>query len=166
MRIKFSIFLLMSENQRIIERINVAREYLGMSMRKFEKSIGISENSLGTAVRRGSDMKTEVVTLFANKYPQFNTEWIITGNGDMLKENVGEVLKEPSTFYGKPDGFEQLLINYLERDSIKEVLKEILQPRVPDLEGDFEKYLAKSDPKLLAKLKKKQREEDLKQGDS
>lgn len=130
----------MTDNQSIIQRLEIARKHLGLSTNKFEKLLGLSSNSFGSAVRKDRDMGSQVIQVFSENYPQFNPYWIITGEGSMLKEDVG-LVSEPATFYGHKDGFEQLLLSYLNKESIQACLKELLQPQRPNLEEDFEKHL-------------------------
>lgn len=153
--------MIMTENETIINRLERARQHLGMSINKFETVLGLSSNSFGAAVRKNRDMSTKVVQAFSEYFPNFNMEWIVTGNGEMLKKNeinsfseLNSVAERPSE-YKKEDPFELLLKMYLDKESIKMKIEEVVEEKMHSLEDDFEKTLGKLDPKLLNKMLKK-----------
>ncbi|MDR2002119.1 MAG: S24 family peptidase [Prevotella sp.] len=74
----------MSITSRIGEFINNQ----GISMRAFEKSIGASDGMIRRALSNGTDISSKWTTCIADNYPRINVEWLITGNGEMLK-NAG-----------------------------------------------------------------------------
>lgn len=66
------------------ERLIKFLEYLRISQGKFETSIGLSNgfvNNVGDNIRRSSIDKITSV------YPELNTSWLLTGVGEMLKED-------------------------------------------------------------------------------
>lgn len=64
--------------------------YKGLSRRKFQESIGVS-NSYIQNISNG--ISAEVLRRIANTYSDLNTDWLLTGNGDMLKptQSVGDI---------------------------------------------------------------------------
>ena len=72
------------------ERIKEFVKYLKMSDRAFCKSIGVGEtyiNSLKTTIHPD---KLHNISL---QYPYLNIEWLITGNGTMIRDNNINVIK-------------------------------------------------------------------------
>lgn len=64
--------------------------YKGLSKRKFQESIGVS-NSYIQNISNG--ISAEVLHRIKEIYPELSTDWLITGKGDMLKpiQTVGDI---------------------------------------------------------------------------
>lgn len=69
----------------MVERIEQIIEYLKISVRSFEQQIGASNGLIRKAISNKSDIQSKWISRIVENYPQFNIEWLITGNGDMLK---------------------------------------------------------------------------------
>lgn len=67
----------------IVERIGLFIKENGMSIRSFEQSIGASNGSIGRAIANSSDISSSWVSKIIDKYPEINTNWLITGIGEM-----------------------------------------------------------------------------------
>ena len=114
-----------STKERIIEFIN----YQGITVSVFLEKTGIKRGFLD-----GDKLKSTVSDIFIAKiiaiYPNINLEWLITGNGQMLKE-------ETSSF--KESNSEELL-KYLDKKDkrVEELLIENgqLKQQIEDLKRD------------------------------
>lgn len=71
------------------ERILQFIEYKGISKNKFYIESGISNGVLD----KKSGLSMDTVEKFYSTFPEINPEWLLTGNGSMLKE------KEPTRVY-------------------------------------------------------------------
>jgi len=58
-----------------------------VSVRHFEKIIGCSNGLIQKCISRSSDINSVWLSNIAEKYPQYNAEWILTGKGDMLRKH-------------------------------------------------------------------------------
>lgn len=67
----------------IIERIKLFREYLGLGQTAFEVNVGVAKGYFSNVKTLGSDK----IMRIHEKYPTLNIEWLITGGGNMLKDN-------------------------------------------------------------------------------
>jgi len=88
----------MTAKKRLIQFIDKQ----GFTNRKFALEIGISHNYFTKEGAIGSDILSKIV----DKYPELNSDWIITGRGSMLmaKEVAGDyILNEVGTNYGVED---------------------------------------------------------------
>lgn len=66
------------------ERILVfVRDYLGVSVRRFEESCGITNGTIGSI--RGQGPTASVVSKIANTYPELSMDWLFRGVGEMLR---------------------------------------------------------------------------------
>ena len=65
----------------IVDRIKLFREYLGIGQTAFEVNIGVARGHFSNVKTLGSDRILRIHT----KYPELNIEWLVTGNGEMIK---------------------------------------------------------------------------------
>ena len=77
----------------IVGRIHEIAENESITLFSLEKKIGATKNVLSRAVKNNTDIQSKWITLLVNKYPQYSTRWLITGKGNMLKEEVGSTKK-------------------------------------------------------------------------
>lgn len=61
-----------------------ARKALGMGQNKFEQDCGISR---GTIAAIGKGISTVTLQKILAKHPDLNVEWLLTGQGDMIKNS-------------------------------------------------------------------------------
>ena len=66
-----------------IERISQFREHLGIGQTAFEVNVGVAKGYFSKVKTLGSD---KIIGIY-EKYPQLNIEWLITGNGYMVKDD-------------------------------------------------------------------------------
>lgn len=79
-----------------VERI-IANE--GITAGALERKIGASKGVLSRAIANGTDIQSKWLVLIVENYPQYNTEWLLTGNGPMLKPPTDH----PSTLEKQPE---------------------------------------------------------------
>ena len=70
---------------KIIDRISEIIEDKRLSNRAFEMSIGASNGMIGRAVSKGTDITAEWLSKIIDAYPDINSEWLLTGNGDRYR---------------------------------------------------------------------------------
>lgn len=70
----------MPVKERLIEFIH----FKEMSIRHFCKKIGVSETYVNSM---RSSIKPDKLMRIVHAFPDINTEWLLTGDGNMLKEN-------------------------------------------------------------------------------
>ena len=61
-----------------------------LSIRGFEKKISTSVGVINKALRKKTDISASVLVKIAEYFPQYSLEWLITGNGSMLKSEEQE----------------------------------------------------------------------------
>ncbi len=89
------------QKNHITDRIKDIVKYLGISYRKFEKSIEASNNSIQTAIKRKSDIKAKTLNKILQVYPEINPMWLLTGEGEMLRSGADE---RPASMVPAPEG--------------------------------------------------------------
>lgn len=69
------------------ERLQIFLKHIKISQSRFEKSIDVS-NGYVNSMRKG--VGVEVLEKIKSTYPELNTNWLITGEGAMLKTDMNE----------------------------------------------------------------------------
>ena len=69
------------ETYKRVEEIIVFKK---MNISSFEEKISVSNNSIGTAIRRKASFKSNVLNKILNAFPEINPTWLLTGKGKML----------------------------------------------------------------------------------
>lgn len=72
------------------DRLLMFLTYLDIGQNKFEANVGISNGYINN--NKGS-IGTKILEKIANRYPELNTEWLTTGNGEMLKSADNTIVK-------------------------------------------------------------------------
>lgn len=109
------------------KRVEQIINYKRFNIRSFEEEINVSNNSIGTAIRRKSSFKSNVLNKILHSFPEIDPTWLLTGRGEMLLNNKGEyIASEPSSLY-EPEIIanqvkESLLKLLLEDREVKEAL--------------------------------------------
>lgn len=70
----------------ILTQIVKLAEAEGISIGALEKSIGASKNVLYNAINKGTDIQAKWIAAIVDNYTTYNVEWLITGRGEMLKD--------------------------------------------------------------------------------
>ena len=73
---------------KIIERVAKIIEIEGISVNLMENIIGASKGVLGKAIAKNTDISAKWISIVAEKFPQYSTDWLLTGEGEMLRCSV------------------------------------------------------------------------------
>lgn len=116
----------------IQERFQVFISYKHLSKRKFQNSIGVSNSYIQNIVNGISD---DVLNSIMKIYPELNTDWLLTGKGNMLlNPTVEKSMDTPNTNYIK--GVPYYNVDFIGGFDI--VLND--QTTMPEYLIDFKKY--------------------------
>lgn len=75
----------MDQNQTVKERLISYISFLGIGQGRFEKECGLSNGYVNNIRKSITPEKLQQIALH---YPRLNTGWLMTGEGQMLKENI------------------------------------------------------------------------------
>lgn len=141
-----TIFLYLSERMTIKDRVYLFLNYKNITVKRFEEECDLS-NGYISSMRKG--FGTQKLNNVLTKYPELNREWLLYGEGEMLKSATGsqlpthssqpdERLSEPSTGYYPTSASQenQLLRQHIaalertirDKEEIIHLLKQKLQP--------------------------------------
>lgn len=79
----------------IVQRLKKYLDFIDVSVSVAEKKINLSNGSLSKPFNANTTIKTDTLEKFLNTYPELNPEWLLTGQGSMLKEQVTEQVPVP-----------------------------------------------------------------------
>ncbi len=88
-----------------------------MNIRSFEEKIDVSNNSIGTAIRRKASFKSNVLNKILIAFPEVDPTWLLTGRGKMFLEGTSQgLVQEP------PSAYEVSMLNNKIKQSLLELL--------------------------------------------
>jgi phage repressor protein C with HTH and peptisase S24 domain len=70
---------------KILTRIEEISKHEGITIGALEKKIGASKGVLSRAISKGTDIQAKWIESLVENYPNYSTEWLLTGKGSMLK---------------------------------------------------------------------------------
>ncbi|MEC4003969.1 hypothetical protein OX283_004820 [Flavobacterium sp. SUN052] len=76
----------------IKERVLIFCKYKGLSIEPFLESIGMTYGSFKGKAKKGSLNSDAIANIYTN-FSDLNLEWLLTGNGDMIKPSFENNLK-------------------------------------------------------------------------
>jgi hypothetical protein len=128
-------------------RLSQLSEYKGFkSVNKFALD-GLNYSSsekLNRLKKENTNPSVEILLDIANKFEEINIEWLLTGKGEMLRNNVSETKKQSYNLVSES------ATNYSNKIDFKEKLIEVLQLQNSDLRND--KIELQKDKELLARI--------------
>ena len=83
----------------ILTRIQEITSNERMTIGAMERSIGASKGVLSRAISNGTDIQSKWIQIIVENYPQYSPEWLLTGKGNMLKEEGKEEASAPVVSY-------------------------------------------------------------------
>lgn len=76
----------------VLQRIRDVIEFYNISDRKFAESIGLPQTTISSLFKRGNEPNITVVQSIVNAFADISLNWLITGEGPMLKEEAANSL--------------------------------------------------------------------------
>ena len=70
------------------ERLSQIIEYYKLSVREFERIIGVSEGVINKTLQRNTGLKAETIQKIVEKFPQISLNWIVLGQGEMFNNSA------------------------------------------------------------------------------
>lgn len=86
-----------------IDRIKKYIDLKGFTNSSFEKKNDLSNGYIATQLKRNADLGEGVLNKILDNCLEINPVWLLTGNGEMLKENLS-VKEEPTPYFITPKG--------------------------------------------------------------
>lgn len=83
-----------------LTRIKVIADREGLSVTAFESAIGASRGVFTRALSNNTDVQAKWLISIVEKYPEYSSEWLLKGEGEMLKPVLA---KEDEETYLTPE---------------------------------------------------------------
>ena len=126
----------------ILERLKEYIDSKDISVAAFEKSIGMSNASFGKCLKKGGAIGTDKLENILRIYPDISASWLLTGDGEMIKESNVQTAGDNSTNIngnGNHVNTSELLDKAL--DEIAE-LRRMNQEQVRNNQTQFERFMS------------------------
>ena len=132
-------------------RLNRLLEHLKLNQRRFAISIGVSPQTINNYFKGSSEPGFELLKNIAVNYPEINTHWLLTGEGDIIKEeysgnnitvNKSELLSIKE-YNQENNSVKNMVVNeemaeYRKKDQEKDEIIKLLKERIEDLKETIE----------------------------
>lgn len=73
---------------KILLRIYQFAESQGLSIREFERNSGITQGVISKAIKNNGEIGSDKLENITQTYQQLSTEWLLRGEGEMLKQDL------------------------------------------------------------------------------
>lgn len=70
------------------QRLSLFQDYIGLSNNAFALKCGINPSNYAKMLKGQQTFTTRSLVKIGDAFPQLNTEWLITGDGEMLRDNT------------------------------------------------------------------------------
>jgi hypothetical protein len=118
-----------------INRLMQFIKHVGLSARQFDISIGAANGYTLRMSKNNASVGSDVIENILQAYPNLNVEWLITGEGEMLKENEEELILD----YEKLPRNRQLEIEKIIEQKIKERQAQELKHLLKEVRAEIDK---------------------------
>jgi hypothetical protein len=82
-----------------INRLYKYIDYKGIKAIPFEKKVGLSNGYLGKQLKREADLGEGILIKIIENCPDLSPEWLLIGEGSMLKNNLTTITSEVDHHY-------------------------------------------------------------------
>ena len=89
---------------RIIERFDIYMKYKHLNDNKVTEQIKLSNGVIGKSRKEGRDLSDKVIEKILSHYSDLNSNWLLYGEGDMLKHKTNS---NPIEKYQAPKGYKK-----------------------------------------------------------
>ena len=86
----------------ILDRILLISEKEGITIGALERKIGASKGVLSRAINNKTDIQSKWIQTLVENYPLYSGDWLLTGQGEMLKSEREPITVEAETDSGVP----------------------------------------------------------------
>lgn len=94
---------------KILQRLKILTDNEGIAIGKLERIIGASKGVLSRAINNDTDIQAKWLEIIADNYPQYSAEWLLRGEGSMLKDNQPLTTVQPPSDIPSNDLIKPLL---------------------------------------------------------
>ena len=111
-----------------IDRLIQFIEFAGISARQFDISIGAANGYTLRMKKNHASIGSDVIENIIKTYPQLDVVWLLTGEGNMIKEDKADILDFDQLPKSKQEEIEYIIeqkIRERQERELKVLLKEV-----------------------------------------
>lgn len=82
----------------VLQRIRNVIDYHNLSDRKFAEVIGLPQTTISSLFKRGNEPNISIVRSILNAFEDIDINWLITGQGEMLKSYLPQTQNMPANY--------------------------------------------------------------------
>lgn len=82
-----------------IDRLSKFIDYKGISFNKLATIIGVSNSYFSKMVKNKASIGSDILEKIVRVYPDMNSNWLLTGEGEMIKNTKENFAKEAESNY-------------------------------------------------------------------
>lgn len=102
----------------ILTRIQEISINEGITIAALERVIGASKGVLSRAINNGTDIQSKWIQILVENYPQYSADWLLTGKGNMLRDENKRLNSAPTISTTQTDATTPLLSLIKEKDEV------------------------------------------------
>lgn len=102
----------------ILTRIQEISINEGITIAALERVIGASKGVLSRAINNGTDIQSKWIQILVENYPRYSTDWLLTGKGNMLRDENKRLNSAPTISTTQTDAMTPLLSLIKEKDEV------------------------------------------------
>lgn len=112
-----------SEDIKPIQQIKIFMNMQNLKIAEFERIIGVSQNTIQTAIKRDSQLKDVTLARIFQAFPRLNYKWVFFNEGDMLVSPMDATIEKEME---EEPNFNQALetINMIKDEAVATILRE------------------------------------------
>ncbi|WP_294185169.1 hypothetical protein [uncultured Sphingobacterium sp.] len=98
-----------------LTRIKVIADREGLSVTAFESAVGASRGVFTRALSNNTDVQAKWLVSIVEKFPAYSSEWLLKGEGEMLKPIHAQEEDEGGYVANEADGLTNAVVNSLKQ---------------------------------------------------
>lgn len=111
-----------------LDRIKIIADSEGFTMTSFEERIGTSKGVFTKAIKKNSGIQAKWLIAIIEKYPQYSSEWLLTGKGEILQKDEPKSRISVEHYYNILEENNKYLKEIIElKEKVEEQKKQIAQ---------------------------------------
>lgn len=98
-----------------LTRIKAIADREGLSVTAFETAVGASRGVFTRALSNNTDVQAKWLVSIVEKFPAYSSEWLLKGEGDMLKPVFAQEEDESGYVTNEVEGVANAVVNSLKQ---------------------------------------------------
>lgn len=124
-----------------VDRVQLIINHYKLSISAFEKKVGLSNNSIQTAIKRNSNLKDDTLNIILSVFTEIRAEWLLTGKGEMLCANNQSKLRGDVVEQCDKNINNELRLLYEKKIDLLQQLNDVNENYIRKIKGELDEFL-------------------------